>query len=199
MKRTSWLFLPLLVLLGACGITEPSTPGAAVTTATMASASPGPTEAMGLELRGDGLGTYAFGAAQDDVVAVLEAELGQPTDTFSGVGCELDSESPWVESLNWGDLWVSFSAESTSKSAPRSLSSWSMRLPAELPDQLQLQDGVSLDLTFAELEEQYPTGKMEIVTPGTQDVQVFTLPNEIIFSGVKTPESVMAGEFQLCE
>lgn len=198
----------LALSLSACAITAPTTSESPTAVASESSAapsptesapSPTPTESTELELRGDGIGAYSFGAAEADVVTVLEAELGQPDDTFEGVACELDSSSPWMESLRWGDLWVRFSAKGRSKTAPRTLSSWGIPLPGELPGDLTMQEGVPLDLSFAELKKQFPGGKSETVTPGTQDVLVYTLPNGIEFSGVKRPQSVMAGELGMCE
>lgn len=199
MKPAVPAFLLLGALLGGCAITQPGS----ATPTVLASMTPSPTasqaDTVALELRGDGLGAYSFGAAEDDVLAILEAELGQPDDSFQGVGCELNSESPWGETLQWGDLRVNFSAKTASRTAPRTLSAWSMPLPAEPPSPVTVQDGLPLDLSFAELQAQYPDGELETVMPGSEKVHVFTLASGITFTGVDAPESVRAGVFEFCE
>lgn len=199
----SMLAATLALSLSACAITAPtgSESPTAAPSSTSAAATPTPsqTETVGLELRGDGVGSYAFGAAQEDVTAALEAELGQPDDTFQGPVCDLDTGSPWMEGLQWGKLWIRFTAKTASKKAPRTLTSWGMSLPNELPGDLQLQDGVPVDLSFAELKAQYSEGKLQTVAPFNEDVVLFTLPSGIEFSGRKKPESVNSGELQSCE
>jgi hypothetical protein len=213
------LLVPLLGLgLAACATTPPvplasPTPSASpsssvsptpsVTTATpTVSATPTSTstgDTSGLVLRGDGLGVYSFGAKQIDVTPVLEKQLGEPDESSQSVQCPLDEKSPWAQTVSWGAFWVEYDAKDSSKKSPRTLAAWGFNVNAELRDGMSMQDGVPLNLTFAQLKAKYPSGKTEDLGLGDGSKR-FILPNKIFFVGSGSrPDAVQAGAFSTCE
>ncbi len=199
--------------LAACATTPPLaspspsvTPSPVVPTVSATSATPTPTptvtptaDSVRLVLRGDGLGTYSFGAKQADVTAVLEEALGKPEESSQGIRCELDDSSPWAQTVSWGTFWVEYDAKDTSKKSPRTLAAWGATAGSTLPAPLALQDGVPLTLTFSQLKAKYPAGKLEDLGLGDGSKR-FTLPNKIFFVGAgNKPLHVQAGVFGICE
>lgn len=167
----------------------------AVTPSASPSVSPTPTA---LVLAGDGLGGFAFGTAQATVAGVLTERLGKPSDTASGRSCELDSSSPWVETLVFKNLWVEFQAKDSKKTSPRTLHGWGLQLNGSLPSTLAIADDVPLDLSFKELKAKYPGTKT--LNLGLEDGTVaIQLPNKLIFYGVKVPEVLRGGDIGVCE
>lgn len=208
------LFVGLLAPgLAACATTAPVaspspsvTPSPVVPTVTATSATPTPTptvtptaDSARLVLRGDGLGTYSFGAKQSDVTAVLEDALGEPEESSQGIRCELDDSSPWAQTVSWGNFWVEYDAKDTSKKSPRTLAAWGVTAGSTLPAALAVQDGVPLTLTFSQLKAKYPAGTLEDLGLGDGSKR-FTLPNKIFFVGAgNKPTHVQAGVFGICE
>lgn len=214
-RRLSLLLAPLLVVgLAACATTSPVpavTPSATATpsvtptptvtpTVTPTTPTPTPTEDPGaLELRGDGLGAYSFGAKQVDVTALLEAQLGEPDESYQGIRCQLDEGSPWSQTVSWGKFWVEYDAADGSKKSPRTLAAWGFDPTKTLPAPLVMQDDVPLTLTFSQLKAAYPKGKLEDLGLGDGSKR-FILPNKIFFVGAgNKPLHVQAGAFGLCE
>lgn len=199
------LLIPILGVIVGCGTTAPSPAGTAAVPSAPATpmvttpAGPATSEAadVELELRGDGLGDFAFGALQVDVSELLNEQLGDPDETTSGVLCELDDSSPWAETVLYGGLWVQYEAKDRSKKSVRYLSAWGFTLDKEFGPPLTMVDDVPLTLTFAELKTTYPAGKM--VAVGIGDAMLFTLPNQIQFLGSGKPDQVRAGAFNTCE
>lgn len=200
------------VVLTACGTTPPApsvapveTPTPTVTSVTptpsptSASASPSASEDPGanLVLRGNGLGSFGFGAKQADVAELLEDQLGDPDEKSSGILCELDDSSPWAETVVYGGLWVQYEAKDQSKKSPRYLSAWGFQLEHKFGAPLEIADNVPLNLTFKQLRAKYPKGKLQEV--GFDGAQLFTLPNKIQFLGSGKPDQVRAGKFSTCE
>ncbi len=216
-RRSLPLLLAPLLALAACATTPPVTTASASATPTVSTASATPTPSATptvtpsptptstgdsgnvLELRGNGVGVYAFGASQADVTTVLEARLGQPDESSQGIGCELNDASPWTQTVSWGSFWVEYDAKDRSKKSPRTLAAWGFDVTKTLPSPLSMQDGVPLNLTFAQLKAKYPTGKTEDFGLGDGSKR-FILPNKIFFVGAgNKPLHVQAGVFGLCE
>lgn len=212
MKRRTLSVIPLLAValaLGGCARTQPdatpspvassavTSPAAPTPSTTSPSPSPSPS-ATEIVLAGDGLGGFAFGTAQATVSALLTERLGKPTDSASGRSCELDTSSPWSETLVYKNLWVEFEAKDSKKSSPRSLRGWGFQLNGKLPSALAIADAVPLDLSFKELKAKYPGTKT--LNLGLEDGTVAVqLPNKLIFYGVKEPEVVRGGDIGVCE
>jgi hypothetical protein len=200
--------LAAALTLTGCGITAPTPTAPPSSSATSASASasapvtssgPTPTpSATSLVLSGAGIGDDPFGTAQAKVVKVLTATLGKPSDSSQGITCELDSSTPWGETLIYDDLWVQFTAKNSQKSSPRTLTAWGFQLNKALPTALAIGDDVPLNLSFKQLKASYPGAKYLDV--GLEDgTKALRLPNKLLFVGVDKPEVVRAGELQLCE
>ena len=212
-RRLLVLLAPALgIALAACGTTPPApsadpvltptpTLGSVTPTPSPTTASPTSTatddEGANLLLRGDGLGTFDFGAKQLDVAELLEDQLGEPDETTSGILCELDDSSPWAQTVLYGGLWVQYEAKDQSKKSPRFLSAWGFQLDQKLSAPLEIVDDVPLNLTFAQLKAKYPKGKTQEV--GFDGARLFTLPNKIQFLGSGKPDMVRAGAFSTCE
>jgi len=141
------------------------------------------------------LGQVQFGASEKDGVAALKARLGDPDDVLKAPYCELDPQSPYSSTYSYGGLSVLFLAKDTKSTSPRTLKGWSYALSAGLNDAFELDGGLPADPTFAQLQQQYPKGKLVKSELGT----VFTLPNKIRFVGSEEPELVQAGPFTSCE
>jgi hypothetical protein len=200
--------------LAGCGVTPPvATSTTAAPTPTMSSVTPMPSPTMSsatptptptvdtsIELRGDGVGTLTFGAKQVDVTDLLIDRLGDPDESSQGILCQLNDASPWAQTVNYGGLWVQYTAKDQKKKSPRSLSAWGFALGEKFAPPLKMQDGVPLNLTFAQLKAKYPNGKLENLNLGEGDgSKMFTLPNKIRFIGAGKPDMVSAGELGVCE
>jgi hypothetical protein len=217
MRLATALVAPALALalgLGGCAQTIPgvdrttpsvsATPGSAtasapVTAAVSPSPSPSPSpSATAIVLAADAIGELPFGTAQATVASLLTERLGKPSDTASGRSCELDSSSPWVETLVFKNLWVEFQTKDAKKTSPRTLHGWGLQLNGALPSALAIADDVPLDLSFKQLKAKYPgTKTLDLgLEDGTIAVQ---LPNKLIFYGVKEPEVLRGGAIGVCE
>lgn len=214
-RRTKqWLAVGVasVFVLSGCGVTRP-TPTAALPSATAPSVSatatvsatptqPSPSaatpSAAPVVLAGTGIAGHAFGDAEGTVLTTLNGSLGSADDSHQGVLCELDSGSPWSQTVNYGGLSVLFVATSKSKTAPRSLKAWSLRLDEPANPNLVIADNVPLDLSFKQLKAKYPAAKLEDTGLG-DDSQILTLPNKLRFLGVGTPDLVQAGALLFCE
>lgn len=199
----------LALALAGCGKTPPfptqTAPTAPASSASVSpsapptSAKPSPTPtASPLTLAGDGIAGLPFGTAQAEVVKVITARVGKPTTSMQGQSCELDTGSPWAETVVYDDLWVQFSAKNTKKSSPRTLTAWGFQLNKALPKPWAMADGVPLNLTFKQLKAKYPAAKY--IDLGLGDgTKALELPNKLLFMGVAKPEVVRGGELTLCE
>ncbi|MGC3994892.1 MAG: hypothetical protein QM779_12390 [Propionicimonas sp.] len=217
--RPARLLIALLGLgLVGCAATPPATtpgsssPSPVVTTASATpsltatptptpttSASSTPAEQDDIQLRGDGIGAYAFGAKEVDVTALLEATLGDADESNQGIKCELDESSPWARTVSWGTFWVEYDAKDGSKKSPRTLAAWGVSEGATLAEGMSVQDDVPLDLTFSELKAKYPEGKTKDLGLGDGSKR-FILPNKIFFVGAgNKPDHMQAGAFSTCE
>ena len=203
--------------LVACGVTPPGAPATSAAPSPSPSASSGmptptptpsatpmptptPTKAATLVLRGNGFGEFAFGAKQVDVTDVLTEILGEPDESSQGILCELDDSSPWAQTLNFGGLWVLYTAKDQKKNSTRNLAAWGFSLKEKFAAPLEMQDAVPLNLTFAQLKAKYPTGKLENLNLGEGDgSRMFTLPNKLRFIGAGKPDMVSAGKLSVCE
>ena len=203
--------------LVACGVTPPVAPATSAAPSPSPSASSGmptptptpsatpmptptPTKAATLVLRGNGFGEFAFGAKQVDVTDVLTEILGEPDESSQGILCELDDSSPWAQTLNFGGLWVLYTAKDQKKNSTRNLAAWGFSLKEKFAAPLEMQDAVPLNLTFAQLKAKYPTGKLENLNLGEGDgSRMFTLPNKLRFIGAGKPDMVSAGKLSVCE
>ena len=210
-------FAPLAgLMLTACGVTPPvvastsATPSTSVSSATptvtptpsmsSATATPTPAPDTTVQLRGDGVGTFRFGAKQVDVADLLSDRLGDPDESSQGILCELDDSSPWAHTVVYGGLWVLYTAKDQSKKSSRNLAAWGFSLEEEFAPPLVMQDAVPVNLSFTQLKAKYPAGKLESLNLGEGDgSRMFTLPNKIRFIGVSTPDMVSAGALSICE
>ncbi len=181
-------------------MTPTTNPSPTVSSSPSATPTASPTQtqpAKGVLLSGNGVGGHKFGTAEAKVEKALAKALGEPDESVQGILCELDSSSPWQRSVIYRGLAVVFTANSAKKSAPRTLNNWSLSLGGKLPD-VQLEDGIPLDLSFKQLKAKYPKGKLTDSGLGDGS-EIFTLPNGIRFVGVEVPDMVMAGELHYCE
>lgn len=211
------LLVPALGLaLAACATTPPVAPATSAApspspmvssvtptptpSATSATPTPTPTLAARLTLRGDGLGKFSFGAKQVDVADSLVEFLGEPDESSQGILCELDDSSPWGQTVNYGGLWVLYTAKNQAKKSPRNLAAWGFSLKEKFAAPLEMQDAVPLTLTFAQLKAKYPKGKLESLNLSEGDgSRMFTLPNKLRFIGSSKPDMVSAGRLTVCE
>ena len=215
-RLLSFLLPALGLALAACATTPPVAPAttappspsptvSSVTpmptpSATSASPTPTITPAPRLILRGDGLGASRFGAKQVDVTDSLTTLLGEPDESSQGILCELDDSSPWAQTVNYGGLWVLYTAKDQSKKSTRNLAGWGFSLREKFAAPLEMQDAVPLTLTFAQLKAKYPKGKLESLNLSEGDgSHMFTLPNKIRFVGSTKPDMVSAGRLTVCE
>lgn len=210
----NWLAVGVasMFVLTGCGVTpptptvalpSPTAPTASATaTASGTTTEPSPSattpQAAPVVLAGTGIAGLAFGAAEATVLTTLNARVGSAEDSHQGVLCELDSGSPWSQTVNYGGLSVLFVAKSKSKTAPRSLKAWSLRLGKPVNPTLAIADNVPLDLSFKQLKAKYPAAKLEDTGLG-DDSQILTLPNKLRFLGIGTPDLVQAGALLFCE
>lgn len=219
-RHLRFLLAGMLALgLAACATTAPVAPVTTSVVPTVSSVSASPSQSASasvtpsatpsatesddpgadLELRGDGLGTYAFGAKQVDVTQLLEDQLGQPDESSQGIQCQLNDASPWAQTVSWGGFWVEYDAKNQSKTSPRTLAAWGFNLSEKFASPLVMQDAVPLNLTFTQLKAAYPKGKTEDFGFGDGSKR-FILPNKIFFVGSgNSPLRVQAGAFGLCE
>ncbi|MFT4110726.1 hypothetical protein [Propionicimonas sp.] len=215
--RPATLLIALLGFgLAGCATTPPQTgtasPSPVVTTAPASpspsvtatptpttSASTTPAAQTDIELRGDGIGAYAFGAKEVDVTTLLEATLGEADESSQGIRCELDDSSPWARTVSWGDFWVEYDAKDASRKSPRTLAAWGVSAGSTLAAGVSVQDDVPLDLTFGQLKATYPEGKTKDLGLGDGSKR-FILPNRIFFVGSgNRPDHMQAGAFSICE
>jgi hypothetical protein len=174
-----------------------SAASAPATTSPSPSATPSAT-ATAVVLAGDGLGGFTFGTAQKTVATVLTERLGKPSSSSAGRYCELDSSSPWTETVMYKNLWVQYEAKDSKKTSPRTLQGWGYQIKGTLPSSLSIVDDVPLDLSFKELKAKYPGTKT--LNLGLEDGTVAVqLPNKLIFYGIKNPEVVRGGAIGVCE
>jgi hypothetical protein len=174
-----------------------STPAAPTPTST-SSATPSATTQAVVILSGTGVANLPFGAAESQVVAALNSQLGAPDQKIQGASCELVPDSAWGQTVLYGDVWIQFTAKNAKKTSPRTLTAWGYQLGKALPKEFSIVDNVPLDLSFTQLKAKYPTAKyLNLGLPdGTKTLQ---LPNKVVFMGIGQPEVVRAGEIQLCE
>lgn len=170
-------------------------PAAASTEPTASSTTSSPVEIL---LSGTGIGEFGFGDAEAEAEAGLGEVLGQPDDEFTGVLCELDSGSPWSRTLTYGALSVVFAAESKSKTAARTMISWSFRVEGPVEAPLAVQDDLPFEASFEELVTAFPGGTIEDTGLGDGS-EIFTAPNGIRLIGSGSPELAQSGELLFCE
>ena len=181
----------------ASSVTPTATPTPSVTSA---SPTPTPTKAATLVLRGEGLGPFTFGAKQVDVTDAVTEVLGEPDESSQGILCDLDDSSPWAQTLNYGGLWVLYTAKDQKKKSTRNLAAWGFSLEEKFIAPLEMQDAVPLNLSFAQLKARYPAGKLQNLNLGEGDnSRMFTLPNKLRFIGAGKPDMVSAGKLSFCE
>ncbi|MGV8907629.1 MAG: hypothetical protein ACOH1Y_01480 [Propionicimonas sp.] len=215
-RLLSYLVPALCLALAACATTPPGGPASTAAPspspmvssatpmptppATSATPTPTPTPAARLTLRGDGIGDFSFGAKQVDVTGSLSELLGEPDESSQGILCELDDSSPWAQTMNYGGLWVLYTAKDKAKKSPRNLAAWGFSLREKFAAPLEMQDAVPLTLTFKQLKAKYPKGKLESLNLSEGDgSRMFTLPNKIRFIGSTKPDMVSAGRLTVCE
>lgn len=217
-RRRIALVLAAGLVTAGCGTVQPSaswlpvtpalspaspsgTPGATDSPSSSASPTASATSETAVVLAGTGLAGMPFGTAEEEVEVVLADRLGKADDTYEGVLCELDSNSPWARTLTFDGLWVQFQADGTTESAPRTLEAWGFILDKPFKEPLVMADGVPVNLTFAQLRAKYPDGTLERIPLGDDEARIFTLPNGIRFVGSASgrPDMVSAGEMGFCE
>ena len=206
MNRRPWLtgvaLMPLLAF-GACAVQPPaevlpsSEPSVSTSTPLPPSAvtgSPIPTPIAtfydhSFVLGATMLGDTKFGTAEGKVTPTLTDTFGDPTDVYRGPLCEGTEGSPYSATYTYGGLSVIFLAKDSKKNSPRTLAGWSFDLSTTLADPLALENDLPADPTFAQLQADYPSGKLVESPPDT----VFTLPDGVRFYGEDEPDSVAAG------
>lgn len=132
------------------------------------------------------------------MATALTGRLGKPSSSSAGLYCELDSSSPWTETVMYSNLWVQYEAKDSKKASPRTLQGWGYQIKGPLPSRLALVDDVPINLSFKQLKAKYPgTKTLDLgLEDGTVAVQ---LPNKLIFYGIKVPEVVRGGKIGVCE
>lgn len=204
----------LLIALTGCAVNPPAASSTPLTTPSITSAAPSPvvstpaqsptpsasttTPAATVELAGDGLGGLKFGASEKAVAQLLTDRLGAPDERMEGLLCELNDAAPWAATVTYGGLWVQYQAKTQSKKAPRTLTAWGFQLVEPFNPPLVMADDVPLDLSFAELKKQFPTGKLTDSELGDGG-KIFTLASGLRFIGADNPDTVMAGELSYCD
>ena len=195
---------------GASSITpsvsaEPSSPAAtaspSTSPSTSASASTPPAPAV-LVLRPTGVDSLTFGAAEKDVVALVNGKAGKPDDSYSGKVCELDGATPYGRQLLYGGTALLFQSKAKgTKVSPRTFTSWVVSLDQPMRSVMKLEDGYPTKTTFAKLKLTFPKGKITKLSLGESVVWVFTTPSGIWYRGddSKTPSDVGAGSMGTCE
>ena len=218
--------LGVALLLSACATVPPTatstspsavmSPTAASPSAESASPSPSDTDSPSpsagtstspaapavLVLRPTGIDSLKFGAAEKDVVAVVDAKAGKPDDSYTGKVCELDDATPYGRQLLYGGAALLFQSKAKgTKSSPRTFSSWVVNLDQPLKASMRLADGYPGATTFAKLATSFPKGKLTKIALGESVVYVFRTPSGIWYRGDdrKTPNAVGAGAMGTCE
>ncbi|PKQ30529.1 MAG: hypothetical protein CVT62_13500 [Actinobacteria bacterium HGW-Actinobacteria-2] len=154
-------------------------------------------QAAAIILDGTGLAGVRFGSAEAQVLSTLKSQLGTPDEAIQGQSCDKIPDSPWAQTVLYGDVWVRFDAKDTKKTSPRMLAAWGYQLGKPLPSEFTIVDDVPLDLTFNQLKAKYPAARyLDFGLP--EDTKVLQLPNKLMFMGQRQPEVVWAGEFQNC-
>jgi hypothetical protein len=167
--RRAALVVTALVLLSACSgddadigattTTAPPTTHDGAADSTTESTTEGPTTAPGpsdLALRGDGLGVVQFGAAPDDAVAAVVAELGDPAhDTgwepsFSSYGT---CPGERIRGVEWGGLVLLFTDGDTAEGSGEHFFTWRVD---GAPPAVATSSGLGWGATAQDAEELYP-------------------------------------------
>jgi hypothetical protein len=146
-----------------------------VDTVAPSTSAPAPAPAEKVTLGANGLGNFEFGAKEADVMAWLNTRFGEPSDSYKGIMCELDSESPYGVSLTYDALTVTFMAKDQKKTSARTLEGWQYQLNGKLPADFGLADGIDPSQTFTQLQKKYPKSTLE----DTGMSYILTLPNKI--------------------
>jgi hypothetical protein len=142
-----------------------------------------------ITLGGAALGKFKFGAKESEVLSWLEGELGEPTDIFEDPYCYFTEKSPYSMQVTWDAFTVVFLAKDSKKTSGRTLQAWSFGLVNGFPSGFALQDDADPTLSFTQLKQRFPKGKMSKNSLGEQ---VFTLPNKIRLSGGEDAPSLIA-------
>ena len=164
------LTVALAVVLPACSDDDPETaPSTSSTTAPAETTTSGPTttaapepEPSALALRGDGLGVVEFGAAPDDAVAAVAAELGDPAQdtgwepSFSSYGT---CPGEQIRGVEWGGLVLLFTDGDTAEGTGEHFFTWRVN---GAPPAVATATGLGFGATAADAEELYP-GQVERV------------------------------------
>lgn len=155
-----------------------------------------------LVLRPTGIDSLKFGAAEKDVVAVVDAKAGKPDDSYTGKVCELDDATPYGRQLLYGGAALLFQSKAKgTQSSPRTLTSWVVNLDQPLRSAMKLEAGYPTETTFAKLKTTFPKGKLSKIALGESAVWIFTTPSGLWYRGDdnKTPTDVGAGSMGTCE
>ncbi len=152
-KMTVYLALIGPVFSGMNYWAERSLPDAAHTVHVF----PQPTPPPALLLTAAGLGSYAFGAPEADVLTMLTARLGKPTLSGGVGGCEA-AGAGYQNYADFGRLRVRFAARDDSSKSPRTLESWNARMTVRQQDGLKLDPAIPFGLTLKQLQAKYPDG-----------------------------------------
>lgn len=138
-----------------------STIGPAATSSTVAPADSGD---GGIELRGDGLGVVALGAAPEVAIAAVSAALGEPT---TDTGWESASSShgtcpgKQIRGVEWDHLVLLFTDGDTAYGRGEHLFTWRV---TGAPPALGTEKGLGYRATVSDAEELYP-GAVEVTPP----------------------------------
>jgi hypothetical protein len=174
----------------------PASPTASTSSSSSASPSSTPSS-QAVMLTGTGLAGFRFGSAESQVLATLNDRLGIPDEKIQAQLCDKKPDSPWSQTVTYGDVWVQFDAKDTKKSSPRTLAAWGYQLGEPLPKEFRIADNVPLDLTFTQLKAKYPAATY-LNLGFTDTTKALQLPNKLMFMGAGQPEVVRAGEFVDC-
>ncbi len=212
--RRTLLAAALFLALAGCAVTPPNASQTPLATPSITSVSPSPVASTPqesptpsstpsasntVELAGNGLGGFTFGTAEKTVAQLLTQRLGAPDERTEGVLCELNDAAPWAATVTYGGLWVQYQAKTASKKAPRTLTAWGFQLAESFQAPLVMANDVPLDLNFAELKKQFPTGKLTDSELGDGG-KIFTLADGLTFIGSgDRPDMVMAGPVSYCD
>ncbi|MDR3070451.1 MAG: hypothetical protein LBU38_05525 [Propionibacteriaceae bacterium] len=176
----------------------PPTPSVEPSPSGSPSASPSASAKEVFELSGKGIGQYAFGTAEATVEKALQKRFGEPTGSFLGIQCEMDSKSPYISESDYGSLSVIYSAKDRSKKSARKLAAWGYNIEGGSQAGLSVAGNPPLDVDFVALHKKFPKGTLEETGYG-EDAYVFTLPNKIRLLGEGSPNLVAGGRIFDCE
>jgi len=136
-----------------------------------------PAGQLAVALTAKGVGQFAFGSPEKDVLAYLTARLGQPAKTSNGPGqCE-GAAGAYQSYVTFGPVTIRFGAQDLSATSPRTLQSWDGRFTSASQGKVKLDPSIPFGLSLDQLKARYPNGGgLEYMGAWATDDGVFLAP-----------------------